>query len=93
MRYEYAHGVSNKPGRPINFVIRNTTNSVFEGLRFVQSQFWTMAIHTAENLLLDNIYINSTSNNSVRPARPPSPTLSDVSNLNDSRRRHKTPTA
>ena len=63
-------------GRPINFVIRDTTNSVFEGIRFVQSQFWTMAIHTAENLLLENLYINSTSSTSVSPqpvAHPRSP--------------------
>ena len=65
--------MSNVAGRPINFVIRDTTNSVFEGIRFVQSQFWTMAIHTAENLLLENLYINSTSSTSVSPqpvARP-----------------------
>ncbi len=61
-------------GRPINLVIRNTTNFIMQDMRFVQSQFWTMAVHTAENLLLERITIRSVSNSSVRPL-PPSPFL------------------
>ncbi|KAA1470776.1 pectin lyase-like protein [Dentipellis sp. KUC8613] len=63
--YELSHGVSDVHGRPINLVLRNTTDSVFEGLRFVQSQFWTMAIQYSRNIVLDNIYINSTSENNA----------------------------
>ncbi|KAG5340643.1 hypothetical protein C0989_000898 [Termitomyces sp. Mn162] len=59
--YDFANGVGNLAGRPINLMITNTTDSHFNNLRFVQSQFWTMAIKNAEDVLLDSIYINSTS--------------------------------
>ncbi|KZT30285.1 glycoside hydrolase family 28 protein [Neolentinus lepideus HHB14362 ss-1] len=59
--YDLAQNESNMPGRPIGFTIANTTNSVFSGIRFVQSQFWSTAITHSENLLLEDIYINSTS--------------------------------
>ncbi|KAI0317354.1 pectin lyase fold/virulence factor [Amylostereum chailletii] len=60
--YDFSNNTSNLPGRPINFVIRNTTDSVFEGMRFVQSQFWTMVVHSSSNIILQDFYINSTSN-------------------------------
>ncbi|KAI0688056.1 pectin lyase-like protein [Cerioporus squamosus] len=63
--YDLANGTSNMPGRPINFVIRNSTNFIMQGMRFVQSQFWTMAVHTAENVLLEGITIHSVSNSSA----------------------------
>jgi polygalacturonase len=53
-------------GRPINFVLRNSTRFSMSGVRFVQSQFWTMAVFNASDVLFENIYINSTSNSSVR---------------------------
>jgi len=59
--YDLAQNESNMPGRPIGFTIANTTNSVFSGIRFVQSQFWSTAITHCENLLLEDIYVNSTS--------------------------------
>ncbi|KAI0317352.1 pectin lyase fold/virulence factor [Amylostereum chailletii] len=62
--YTFAKGTSNLHGRPINFVIRNTTDSVFEGLRFVQSQFWSTTIHSSSNILMQDIYMNSTSDSS-----------------------------
>ena len=65
-RYDYANGVSNVPGRPINFVIQNTTNGLFRNLRFVQSQFWTLVVNNTRNTLLENVYINSTSHDHVR---------------------------
>ena len=55
-------------GRPINLVIRNATNFTMRGMRFVQSQFWTLAVHTAQNVLLEDITIRSVSNSSVRPS-------------------------
>lgn len=64
-RYDLADGTSNMPGRPINLVIRNSTNFTMQGMRFVQSQFWTMAVHTAQNVLLEDITISSVSNSSV----------------------------
>ncbi|KAG6815494.1 hypothetical protein H0H87_001272 [Tephrocybe sp. NHM501043] len=66
--YDFTKGVSNLPGRPISLMITNTTNSLFEGIRFVQSQFWTMIIKNSEDVLLDSIYVNSTSSSS-QPAR------------------------
>ncbi|KAG6876406.1 hypothetical protein C0993_003338, partial [Termitomyces sp. T159_Od127] len=63
--YDLANGVGNLAGRPISFMITNTTDSHFTNLRFVQSQFWTMAIKNAEDVLLDSIYINSTSSTSA----------------------------
>ncbi|KAF5350918.1 hypothetical protein D9758_010498 [Tetrapyrgos nigripes] len=66
--YDFTKGVSNLPGRPISLVIGNTTSSHFDGIRFVQSQFWTMAIKDTVDVLLENIYVNSTSNSS-QPAR------------------------
>lgn len=38
--YDFIDGVSNYPRRPHQITIRDTKNSVFEGLRFVQSQMW-----------------------------------------------------
>ncbi|KAK0435475.1 pectin lyase fold/virulence factor [Desarmillaria tabescens] len=66
--YDFTKGVSNLAGRPISLMITNTTNSLFSGIRFVQSQFWTMAIKNSEDVLLEGIYVNSTSNSS-EPAR------------------------
>ncbi|KAF5378926.1 hypothetical protein D9757_008741 [Collybiopsis confluens] len=66
--YILANGVSNFPGRPINLVIANSTNSTYSGIRFVQSQYWTMVVKNSQDILLENIYVNSTSNSSV-PAR------------------------
>ncbi|RDX56268.1 pectin lyase-like protein, partial [Lentinus brumalis] len=63
--YDLANGTSNMAGRPINLVIRNSTNFTMQGMRFVQSQFWTMAVHTAENVLLEDITIRSVSNSSA----------------------------
>ncbi|RPD81626.1 pectin lyase-like protein, partial [Lentinus tigrinus ALCF2SS1-7] len=63
--YDLANGTSNMAGRPINLVIRNSTNFTMQGMRFVQSQFWTMAVHTAQNVLLEGITIRSVSNSSA----------------------------
>jgi len=60
--YDFSNGVGNLAGRPISLIIANTTNSVFTGIQFVQSQFWTMAITQSDSLLLTDIYVNSTSN-------------------------------
>ena len=52
----------------MGLTIWKSHNSTFEGLRFVQSQMWTMAIMYSENVLLQDIYVNSTSLNKS-PAR------------------------
>jgi galacturan 1,4-alpha-galacturonidase len=38
--YAFVNGASNYPRRPHQITIRNTTNSVFEGIRFIRSQMW-----------------------------------------------------
>lgn len=60
--YDYSRGASNLQGRPISLTITNTTDSVFSGIRFVQSQFWSTAITYSRNVLLQDMYVNSTSN-------------------------------
>ncbi|KAL0935455.1 exo-rhamnogalacturonase b [Colletotrichum truncatum] len=66
--YDLNKGGSNMPHRPMNINFRGFSNSVVKGLRFVQSQMWTMNIMYSENLLFEDIYVNSTSatdNNSL----------------------------
>jgi polygalacturonase len=70
IRYDFTKGVSNLPGRPINFVINATSHSVFQNLRFIQSQFWTMVVNSTKDTILQNVYINSTSFDSVRAVPP-----------------------
>ncbi|KAF5368300.1 hypothetical protein D9757_010527 [Collybiopsis confluens] len=60
--YDFAGSISNLAGRPISLTITNSTNSHYTGIRFVQSQFWSMAVNRSEDILLENIYVNSTSN-------------------------------
>ncbi|PQE06018.1 alpha-L-rhamnosidase rgxB protein [Rutstroemia sp. NJR-2017a BBW] len=66
--YDFVKGISNYPNRPQALAIYKTTNSVFQGLRFVQSQMWTMTVLKSDGVLLQNIYVNSTSS-SGSPAR------------------------
>ncbi|KAH8810842.1 glycoside hydrolase family 28 protein [Xylogone sp. PMI_703] len=59
--YDFVKGASNYPNRPHALTIWKTTNSLFEGLRFVQSQMWTMTVIHSKHVLLQDIYVNSTS--------------------------------
>ncbi|WYZ44433.1 hypothetical protein EsH8_VII_000869 [Colletotrichum jinshuiense] len=66
--YDLNKGGSNMPHRPMNINFRDFSNSVVKGLRFVQSQMWTMNIMYSKNLVFEDIYVNSTSsteNNSL----------------------------
>lgn len=58
--YEYINGTNNYPGRPHQITYTGVTDCVFENIRFVQSQMWTMTVIYAQNILLENIYVNST---------------------------------
>ena len=44
----------------VNWV--NITNSEIRRLRMVQSQMWTQTVSHAENILMEDIYVNNTSN-------------------------------
>ena len=59
--YDWAKNQGNLPHRPMNINWRYFTNSRVQGMRFVQSQMWTMATWFASNVQFDNIYVNSTS--------------------------------
>ncbi|KAK1142454.1 hypothetical protein N8T08_007816 [Aspergillus melleus] len=61
--YDFTAGESNLPGRPHALTVANTTNSVFQGIRFVQSQMWTLSIIHTHHTLFDSIYVNNTSAN------------------------------
>lgn len=66
--YNLVKGQSNYPNRPMAITIYEMTNSIISGLRFLNSQMWTMNIMFSENILLEDIYVNSTSINGY-PAR------------------------
>ncbi|KAH7397218.1 polygalacturonase [Pyrenochaeta sp. MPI-SDFR-AT-0127] len=65
--YDFVKGQSNYPNRPHAIVI-TAEDSYFHGLRWVQPQMWTVTIVSSKRLLLEDIYINSTSH-STQPAR------------------------
>ncbi|KAF7169901.1 hypothetical protein CNMCM6106_004771 [Aspergillus hiratsukae] len=66
--YDFVKGVSNYPRRPHALTVAHTSNSVFQGLRFLQSQMWTLSVINSSHTLFDSIYVNSTSTNR-NPAR------------------------
>ncbi|KAJ7794654.1 pectin lyase-like protein [Mycena olivaceomarginata] len=66
--YDFTKGVSNLAGRPHALTIWNTHNSTFKGIRFVQSQMWTMTISASSFVDMLDIFVSSTSNDS-QPAR------------------------
>ncbi|KAF4835613.1 Alpha-L-rhamnosidase rgxB [Colletotrichum tropicale] len=66
--YDLVKGESNYPNRPHALLLDGAEDSVFEGLRFVQAQMWTVTITRSERVLLQDIYVNNTSSNR-NPAR------------------------
>ncbi|KAJ6491270.1 glycoside hydrolase family 28 protein [Mycena vitilis] len=66
--YDFTKGVSNLAGRPHALTIWETNNSTFKGIRFVQSQMWTMTIAYSSFVEMTDIFVSSTSNDS-QPAR------------------------
>jgi len=59
--YDFIQNRSNYPRRPHALTISNTTDSTFRGLRFVQSQMWTMTVIHSRNVLLEDVYVKSES--------------------------------
>ncbi|KAK2769630.1 exo-rhamnogalacturonase b [Colletotrichum kahawae] len=66
--YDLVKGESNYPNRPHALLVDRAEDSVFEGLRFVQAQMWTVTITRSKRVLLQDIYVNNTSSNR-NPAR------------------------
>jgi polygalacturonase len=58
--YDYIDGENNFAGRPHQISFEGMKNSVIEKTRFVQSQMWTMTVIHSENVLLEDMYVNST---------------------------------
>jgi galacturan 1,4-alpha-galacturonidase len=53
---------SNQPGRPITITFYNSTNLYVDGLTIIQQQFWATFISHCQNVTMNNIFINATSN-------------------------------
>lgn len=59
--YDWAKNQGNLPHRPMMINWRHMSNSVVQGMRFVQSQMWTMAVTYSKHLQFTDIYVNNTS--------------------------------
>jgi galacturan 1,4-alpha-galacturonidase len=59
--YDFVNGQSNYPHRPMSITVWGFNNSVMTGMRFRQSQMWTMAILYSHDSILSDIYVNNTS--------------------------------
>ncbi|RAH52084.1 exopolygalacturonase B [Aspergillus piperis CBS 112811] len=57
--YKYVGSTSNYPRRPNQLTVSGATGAVFKGLRFVQSQMWTMSIIYTSDSVFDSIYVNN----------------------------------
>lgn len=60
--YDWAEGKGNLKNRPMMINWVNLTNSEIRNLRLVQSQMWTQTLSHAKNILMEDIYVNNTSN-------------------------------
>lgn len=58
--YDAYGTISNYPRRPHQITFSGLTNSVVEGIKFVQSQMWTMTLIHSSKVLMQDIYINNT---------------------------------
>ncbi len=59
--YDWAKNEGNLPRRPMMINWRNLTDSTIRGMRFVQSQMWTMAVTYSKHVEFTDIYVNNTS--------------------------------
>ncbi|KAI1266484.1 polygalacturonase [Xylariaceae sp. FL1019] len=66
--YDLVKGISNYPNRPMGLTIWHAQDADFTGLNFLQSQMWTMAIMHSKSIVMEDIYVNSSSSNG-NPAR------------------------
>ncbi|KAM0452005.1 hypothetical protein ACHAPV_009728 [Trichoderma viride] len=59
--YDLALGVGGLYGRPIPFCLRNVKNAVARNFKILQSGKWNFVMLESQNILVDNIYLSSTS--------------------------------
>ncbi|KAJ5642881.1 uncharacterized protein N7484_005388 [Penicillium longicatenatum] len=57
--YDFVGSVSNYPRRPHAMTV-SAMDSIFDGLRFVRSQMWTLSIIHSQRTSFTNIYVNNT---------------------------------
>lgn len=50
---------ANQPGRPIAITIHQSKNLTFDGLSFIQPQFWATFVSNSEDVTLNNIIISA----------------------------------
>jgi hypothetical protein len=60
--YENFGKVSQYWGRPVPFYLHQATNSLFRNFKIFKSQYWSFVIDHSENIVVDNINIENTSN-------------------------------
>jgi hypothetical protein len=60
--YENFGKVSQYWGRPVPFYLHKATNSLFRNFKIFKSQYWSFVIDHSENIVVDNINIENTSN-------------------------------
>ncbi|KAJ5540427.1 hypothetical protein N7494_005503 [Penicillium frequentans] len=58
--YDFVGSVSNYPRRPHAMTVSGATDSIFDGVRFVRSQMWTLSIIHSQRTSFTNIYVNNT---------------------------------
>ncbi|KAM0257251.1 hypothetical protein ACHAQJ_004489 [Trichoderma viride] len=59
--YDLALGIGGLYGRPIPFCLRNVKNAVAKNFKILQSGKWNFVMLESQNILVDNIYLSSTS--------------------------------
>ncbi|KUI55618.1 putative exopolygalacturonase X [Cytospora mali] len=59
--YDLALAIGGLYGRPIPFCLRNVKNAVAKNLKILQSGKWNFVMVESKNILVDNIYLSSTS--------------------------------
>ncbi|KAJ5808665.1 polygalacturonase [Penicillium riverlandense] len=59
--YDLAQGIGGLFGRPIPFCLRNVKNAVAKNFKILQSGKWNFVMVESKNILVDNIYLSSTS--------------------------------
>ncbi|KAK4955521.1 hypothetical protein LTR10_006460 [Elasticomyces elasticus] len=61
-RYDENRDNSNQRGRPITITFSNSTNLFVDGLSIIQPQFWAIFVSYSQNVTMNNIYVNATTN-------------------------------
>ncbi|KAJ5741008.1 pectin lyase-like protein [Penicillium malachiteum] len=58
--YDFVGSTSNYPRLPMALTVTDSKNSEFTGIRFIQSQMWTLAVTSSEHVSFTNVFVNNT---------------------------------